>query len=76
MIVAEELADNRMASGAREPLLAVGEATGRVERTEELTAEVILVQLRSVVVDLLLLTGLTSSSRPTRCRRRRGERRE
>ena len=47
-----------MASEAREPLLAVGNATGRVERTEVLSAEVILAQIRSVVVDLLLLTGL------------------
>ena len=30
----------------------------RVERTDQLTAEVVLAQLRSVVVDLLLLTGL------------------
>ena len=29
-----------------------------MERTEELSAEVILAQVRSVVVDLLLLTGL------------------
>jgi hypothetical protein len=36
----------------------VGGATGQVERTDELTAEVILAQLRSVVVDLLMLTGL------------------
>ena len=56
--IASELAANRMASGAREPLLRVGEATGHVERTEELSAEVILAQVRSVVVDLLLLTGL------------------
>jgi hypothetical protein len=48
-----------MAVGAREPLLAVGEASGLVERAEEMTAEVVLVQLRSVVVDLLLLTGMT-----------------
>jgi hypothetical protein len=44
---------------AREPLLVVGEASGLVERAEEMTAEVVLVQLRSVVVDLLLLTGMT-----------------
>ena len=45
-------------SAARTPLLAVGDATGRVERTEVLSAEVILAQLRSVVADLLLLTGI------------------
>ena len=48
-----------MAVAAREALLAVGEATGLVERADELTAEVVLAQLRSVVVDLLLLTGMT-----------------
>lgn len=57
MIVAE-LSENRMAEGAREPLLAVGHATGQVERSEVLAAEAILAQLRSVIVDLLLLTGL------------------
>lgn len=56
--VAEELAADRMAVAARPALLAIGEATGRVERAEEMTAEVVLIQLRSVVVDLLLLTGL------------------
>ena len=49
---------DRMAVGARDALLAVGEATGLVERTDELAAEVVLAQLRSVVVDLLLLTGI------------------
>ena len=41
---------------------------------DELAAEVVLAQVRSVVVDLLLLTGSTSSSPPTRCRRRPGDR--
>ena len=58
-MVADELQADRMAVAAREPLLAVGEATGLVERAEALNAEVVLVQLRSVVVDLLLLTGMT-----------------
>jgi len=57
-IVAEELAKDRMAVAAREPLLLVGEASGLVERAEALSAEVVLAQLRSVIVDLLLLTGL------------------
>ena len=46
-------------SGRGTPLLAIGEASGLVERSDELAAEVVLVQLRSVVVDLLLLTGMT-----------------
>ena len=57
-LVAEELAAGRMATAARPALLAVGQATGQVERTDQLTAEVVLAQVRSVVVDLLLLTGL------------------
>lgn len=56
--VADELAENKMAIGARTALLAVGNATGQVERSDELAAESILAQLRSVVVDLLLLTGM------------------
>ncbi|HEY0950735.1 FUSC family protein [Nocardioides sp.] len=56
--VADELAANRMAAAARDALLVVGEATGRVERTDLLTAEAILAQLRSVVADLLMVTGL------------------
>lgn len=56
--VAEELAENRMAVAARSALLAVGEATGQVERSEVLAAEAVLAQLRSVVVDLLMVTGL------------------
>ena len=57
-LVADELAADRMATAARPALLEVGRATGRVERTDQLAAEVVLAQLRSVVVDLLLLTGL------------------
>lgn len=57
--VADELEADRMPVGARSALLAIGEASGRVERAAEMTAEVVLVQLRSVVVDLLLITGMT-----------------
>ena len=56
--VADELAEDRMATAARTALLAVGEATALVERTQLLTADAILAQLRSVVVDLLMVTGL------------------
>jgi len=58
-LVAHELAEDRMASDARGALLAVGHASGAVERSVEMTAEVVLVQLRSVVVDLLLMTGMS-----------------
>jgi uncharacterized membrane protein YgaE (UPF0421/DUF939 family) len=57
-MVADELMADRMAVAAREPLIQVGEASALVERADEMTAEVVLAQLRSVIVDLLLLTGL------------------
>lgn len=57
-VVAAELAANRMAHEAREPLLDVARATGVVERTDDLSVEVVLAQIRSVIADLLTLTGL------------------
>ena len=56
--VADELKADRMAVDARPSLLAVGFATGQVERSEVLAAEVVLAQMRSVVADFLLLTGM------------------
>jgi hypothetical protein len=47
-----------MAVAARPALLAVGFATGQVDRSSVLSAEVVLAQLRGVVADLLLLTGM------------------
>jgi uncharacterized membrane protein YgaE (UPF0421/DUF939 family) len=58
--VADELHADRMAVGARPALLAVGFATGQVERSAVLSAEVVLAQLRGVIADMLLLTGLDS----------------
>ncbi|MDF1604041.1 FUSC family protein [Nocardioides sp. YIM 152315] len=57
-LAAAELAADRMAVAARLPLLTVGEATGRVERTDVLASEAVLAQLRSVIVDLLMVSGL------------------
>ena len=57
-VVATELDADRMAVAAQPALIAVGMATGEVERTDDLSAEVVLAQLRSVVADLLLLTGM------------------
>ena len=57
-VVREELDANRLAEAARGPLMEVADATGVVERSPVLSAEVILAQVRAVVVDLLLLTGL------------------
>jgi uncharacterized membrane protein YgaE (UPF0421/DUF939 family) len=56
--IADELAANRMPTDARGKVLEVGQATGLVERTQELTGEAILAQLRSIVVDLLMVTGM------------------
>ncbi len=56
--VAVELEADRMAVDARPRLLEVGQGTGRVERTADLNTDVILAQVRSVIADLLLLTGL------------------
>jgi hypothetical protein len=43
---------------AQPALIAVGAATGEVERSDDLNSEVILAQIRSVVADLLLLSGM------------------
>lgn len=58
--VAVELREDRMAVAAQPELLAVGLATGQVERSAVLSAEVVLAQLRGVIADLLLLTGMDS----------------
>ncbi|MFT4289009.1 FUSC family protein [Nocardioides sp.] len=70
-LASHELADGELAEAARPALLAVGESSGLVERSEVINAEVVLVQLRSVIVDLLQLTGMgqyeaTDALPPTR----------
>lgn len=57
-LVADELRADRVAVAAREALLAVGAASAAVERTADLPVEVVLAQVRSVVVDLLQVTGM------------------
>jgi uncharacterized membrane protein YgaE (UPF0421/DUF939 family) len=57
-VVAQELDANRMPSDARPALLDVAAATGQVERTDDLSSEVVLAQIRSAIADLLLLTGM------------------
>lgn len=59
-VVATELDADRMATAAQPALVAVGIATSEVERTDDLSSEVMLAQLRSIVADLLLLTGMDS----------------
>jgi len=58
-MVAAELAGQRMAEAARPALLAVAEGTARLERTHALSVEVVLAMLRSLVADLLEVTGLS-----------------
>jgi uncharacterized membrane protein YgaE (UPF0421/DUF939 family) len=57
-VVAIELDADRLATAAQPALLAVGMATGEVERGADLSSEVVLAQLRAIVADLLLLTGM------------------
>lgn len=57
-LMVDELGDDQAPDHLRDALLEVGRASGHVERADEMTAEVVLVQLRSVTVDLLMLTGL------------------
>lgn len=57
-IVARALAENASPSIGRSGLKRVAVLTGRVHRTTSLSTETILAQTRSVVVDLLQVTGL------------------
>jgi hypothetical protein len=56
--VADELAAGRMAEAARHRLVALGEATVHLERSPMLSAEVVLAQIRSLVADLLAVSGM------------------
>jgi uncharacterized membrane protein YgaE (UPF0421/DUF939 family) len=56
--LADELADDRMATAARGALLRIGEGTAEVERVADLSADVVLAQIRSTIVDLLQITGM------------------
>jgi uncharacterized membrane protein YgaE (UPF0421/DUF939 family) len=58
-VMTHVLTDNGAAEIARPPLLAVAAATGDLERTGQLSTEVILAQVRSIIVDLLQVSGLT-----------------
>lgn len=57
-VVVTELDADRLATAAQPALIGVGMATGEVERTDDLSSEVVLAQLRAIVADLLLLTGM------------------
>jgi hypothetical protein len=59
-LMADVLATGQMADTpeVRSALLAVGEGTAQVERVADLSADVVLAQIRSIIVDLLQITGL------------------
>ena len=57
-IVSHVLTDNAAPEAARPALLAVGAATGALPRTGQLSVEVVLAQIRSIVVDLLQVAGM------------------
>lgn len=58
--LAEEIKGDMNAEELQPALVHLAEATSRVERTDELSAEVILAQLRSIIADLLRITGMGS----------------
>jgi uncharacterized membrane protein YgaE (UPF0421/DUF939 family) len=56
--LATELSDPAAASDVQASLLRLGEATSEVERVADLSADVVLAQIRSIIVDLLQITGM------------------
>lgn len=56
--IAVELAADRAATAVRDRLVALGRASSLVERSSELSAEVVLAQVRSLVADLLAVSGM------------------
>ncbi|RYB90050.1 hypothetical protein EUA93_20850 [Nocardioides oleivorans] len=56
--VADELVADRMAGAVIDDLIALGRATATVEHSADLSAEVILAQVRSIIADLLALCGM------------------
>jgi uncharacterized membrane protein YgaE (UPF0421/DUF939 family) len=56
--MAVELSADRMAEIAREPLVALGRASSHLERTSVLSAEVVLASVRSLIADLLGVSGM------------------
>ena len=57
-VVAGELAAGRAAGVARDALVGLAQATATIERSSDLSAEVILAQVRSLIADLLAVTGM------------------
>lgn len=57
--IAAELRADRQAVAVRPGLVRFAAASSEVQRTPDLSAEVVLTQLRSIVADLLRVTGMT-----------------
>jgi uncharacterized membrane protein YgaE (UPF0421/DUF939 family) len=57
-LMADELKADRVASVVREPLLELARRSADLERTPALSAEVVLAQVRSLLADLLAVSGL------------------
>ncbi len=57
-MIADELSAGRAATAVRDKLIGIGRATGQVERSADLSAEVVLAQARSLVADLLAVSGM------------------
>ena len=57
--IADQLGERRLATGSRAALSAIARSSSLVGSQASLSAQVIRAQVRSVVVDLLMLTGLT-----------------
>ncbi len=56
--IADELAAGRAAVVVRDRLITIGRDTSRLERSNDLSAEVVLAQARSLVADLLAVSGM------------------
>ena len=56
--IAVELRADRSPAAVQPHLLRLGEDSSRLPRSRELSAEVVLAQLRSIIADLLRMTGM------------------
>jgi uncharacterized membrane protein YgaE (UPF0421/DUF939 family) len=56
--VADELEAGRMATAARDRLIALGRDSAHVARAPSLSADVVLAQVRSLIADLLAISGM------------------
>jgi uncharacterized membrane protein YgaE (UPF0421/DUF939 family) len=57
-VISKELAERRLPKAARDQLREIGEASAHLQLTHSISAVVILAQIRSMVADLMELTGM------------------